>query len=161
MPIQIHLFVPQAIATILLVTAQATLGAPPPGATADIPPGRAAVEFFETSIRPVLVESCQKCHGPGKQSSGLRVDSREAMLKGGDTGPAVVPGKPAESLLVQAVEQTHEDLKMPPKGKLQSQESRRSGDGSNRVPPGARRLPDDPRGGSRRDAQAITGRSHP
>ena len=87
---------------------------------------QAAVEFFETSVRPVLIESCQKCHGPGKQSSGLRLDSREAILKGGDTGPAVVPGKPDESLLVQAVEQTHDELKMPPKTKLQSPRRRRA-----------------------------------
>ncbi|QEH34226.1 Planctomycete cytochrome C [Aquisphaera giovannonii] len=79
---------------------------------------RAAGEFFEASIRPVLSESCINCHGPKKQSSGLRLDSREAILKGGDEGPALVPGKPGESLLIQALEHTHEELKMPPKGKL-------------------------------------------
>ena len=78
----------------------------------------AAIDFFESAIRPVLSESCQKCHGSQKQSSGLRVDSREALLKGGDNGPAVVPGKAAESLLLQAVEHTHDELKMPPKARL-------------------------------------------
>ena len=78
----------------------------------------AAVEFFEARVRPILVDQCVKCHGPKKQSSGLRLDSREAVLKGGDTGPAVVPGKPEESLLIQAVAHTHDELKMPPTGKL-------------------------------------------
>jgi hypothetical protein len=86
---------------------------------ADNPPEvRAGQDFFEASIRPVLSDSCQKCHGPRKQSSGLRLDSREGMLRGGSSGPAIVPGKPDESLLVQAVAQTHGDVKMPPKGKL-------------------------------------------
>ena len=79
---------------------------------------RASADFFETTIRPLLSNSCQKCHGPQKQSSQLRLDSREAILKGGSSGPAIVPGKPDESLLVQAVAHTHEELKMPPKGKL-------------------------------------------
>jgi hypothetical protein len=79
---------------------------------------RADVDFFETSVRPVLSEACLGCHGPKKQSSGLRLDSREALLEGGDNGPAVVPGKPDESLLVQAVARTHADIKMPPKKPL-------------------------------------------
>ena len=53
----------------------------------------AAVEFFEARVRPILVDQCMKCHGPKKQSSGLRLDSREAVLKGGESGPAVVPAK--------------------------------------------------------------------
>ncbi len=77
-----------------------------------------AVEFFEARVRPILVERCVKCHGPRKQSSGLRLDSRAAALKGGDTGPAVVPAKPEESLIVQAVTYRHDELKMPPNGKL-------------------------------------------
>ncbi|OJW14664.1 MAG: hypothetical protein BGO49_16870 [Planctomycetales bacterium 71-10] len=82
-------------------------------------PGPEAVAFFETSVRPVLVESCQKCHGPEKQKADLRVDSREALLKGGSLGPAVVPGKPEESPLVQALAHADDqDLKMPPAGKL-------------------------------------------
>jgi len=80
------------------------------------PPDQA--EFFETRVRPVLVESCGKCHGSAKQASGLRLDSREALLEGGENGPAVVAGDPDKSLLIQAVRQTHEDVKMPPKGKL-------------------------------------------
>jgi len=77
-----------------------------------------AIDFFESRVRPILVDRCIKCHGPKKQSSNLRLDSREAALKGGDSGPSVVPAKPDESLLIQAVAQTHEELKMPPSGKL-------------------------------------------
>ena len=76
------------------------------------------VEFFEKQVRPVLVESCGKCHGVDKQSGGLRLDSRAALLEGGENGPAVVVGQPDQSLLIQVVRQTHNDIKMPPKGKL-------------------------------------------
>ncbi len=81
------------------------------------PPNQAATEFFEAKVRPVLVANCMTCHGPEKQKSGLRVDSREALLKGGENGPAVVPGKPDESLLVAAVRHDG-DIKMPPKNTL-------------------------------------------
>ncbi len=73
--------------------------------------------FFEQSVRPLLVESCYSCHAAAKQKGGLRLDSIEAILKGGDTGPAVVPGKPAESLLVEAI--NYAGPEMPPAGKLQ------------------------------------------
>src|SRR5207302_6931994 len=68
-------------------------------------------------VRPVLATYCLECHGPQKQKGGLRLDSREAVLKGGDSGPAIVPGKPNESLLVTAVHYEKE-LQMPPKGRL-------------------------------------------
>src|SRR5688500_18289187 len=64
---------------------------------------RGDVEFFEKNIRPILVERCYECHGPEKQKGGLRLDSRAAVLKGGESGPSVNPGKPAESLLWKAV----------------------------------------------------------
>ncbi|MFN5300189.1 MAG: c-type cytochrome domain-containing protein, partial [Planctomycetaceae bacterium] len=76
------------------------------------------LRFFETRVRPVLVENCQKCHGPAKQWAGLRLDSREAQLKGGDSGPAIVPGKPADSLLIKAVRELDGAVKMPPEGQL-------------------------------------------
>lgn len=76
------------------------------------------LKFFETSVRPLFVEYCQKCHGEKKQWGGLRLDSREALLKGGDSGAVVVPGKPAESRLVDAVRHVDEDFKMPPDKKL-------------------------------------------
>jgi hypothetical protein len=73
-----------------------------------------AADFFEKRVRPILHERCLKCHGPEKQKSGLRVDSREALLRGGDTGPAVTPGNATASLLIKAVRQTSDDLQMPP-----------------------------------------------
>ena len=85
-------------------------------AGASFPPE--AVEFFEARVRPILADQCIKCHGPKKQASGLRLDSRAAVLNGGDSGPSVVPSQPGESLLVQAVAHTHDELKMPPAGKL-------------------------------------------
>ena len=69
---------------------------------------------FEREVRPVLVERCVKCHGPTKASGGLRLDSREALLKGGDSGPAVVPGRPADSRLVKAVRREKGVEPMPP-----------------------------------------------
>src|SRR5688500_15043359 len=59
----------------------------------------ADLEFFESKIRPVLAEHCIGCHGAKKQKGGLRLDSRAAWAKGGDSGPAVVPGKADRSLL--------------------------------------------------------------
>ncbi len=78
-------------------------------------------EFFETKIRPVLVESCLKCHGGDKVSSGLRLDQREDLITGGDRGPAVVPGDAENSLLVQAMLRTHSDLEMPPRKELSAE----------------------------------------
>jgi hypothetical protein len=74
-------------------------------------------EFFEKSVRPILAARCQGCHGPTKQKGNLRLDSRESVLAGGSTGPAVVAGKPEASLLVQAINYG-EDRQMPPKSKL-------------------------------------------
>lgn len=77
-------------------------------------------EFFEKKIRPVLAEHCYKCHsGESKKlKAGLRVDGRALMLKGGDTGSAIEPGKPDKSLLIEAVSYKNVDMEMPPKGKL-------------------------------------------
>src|SRR5262245_21626870 len=66
-------------------------------------PSPAAIQFFENKVRPLLVENCFKCHGDKKPKAGLRLDSRAAILEGGDSGPAIVPGDPAKSLLVKAV----------------------------------------------------------
>src|ERR1700722_8240747 len=73
--------------------------------------------FFESKVRPVLVEHCLECHGAEKSKGSLRLDARASMLKGGDAGPAVVPGKPEESTLVEAIRYDG-DVQMPPKGKL-------------------------------------------
>ena len=71
-------------------------------------------DFFENNVRPIFATNCATCH-MDKASGGLSLNSREEMLKGGDTGPAIVVGDPDKSLLLQAVHQTG-DLKMPPKG---------------------------------------------
>lgn len=75
-----------------------------------------ALKFFELHVRPVLAQQCVHCHGPKKQRGELRLDSREALLKGGESGPAIVPGKPEESLLIEAI--NHESFAMPPESKL-------------------------------------------
>jgi hypothetical protein len=72
-------------------------------------------ELFEKKIRPALVASCLPCHGPDKAKAGLRLDSRGALLRGGDSGPAVKVGDPEGSLLLKAIRQTDPDLAMPPK----------------------------------------------
>ena len=59
--------------------------------------------MFEKHVRPLLVEHCQKCHGAKKQEGELRLDSRAALLKGGEHGPVVVPGSPGESRLIAAI----------------------------------------------------------
>jgi hypothetical protein len=77
-----------------------------------------AEAFFENKIRPVLTGTCFRCHGGKKVRGGLRVDSRAALVRGGDRGPAFVPGDPERSLLVQAVRYAHPDIKMPPDKRL-------------------------------------------
>ena len=81
-------------------------------------------EFFEKNIRPVLIQRCYECHSveKGKSKGGLALDSRDAVLKGGDTGPALVPGQPDKSLLIESVRYKNHDLQMPPKGALQARE---------------------------------------
>ena len=75
--------------------------------------GDASIEFFESRIRPFLITDCQECHGPKHQRGGLRVDSREALLRGGDSGPAVIPNKAQESRLLRAIQHLEPELQMP------------------------------------------------
>jgi hypothetical protein len=84
----------------------------------------AQAEFFERDVRPVLVERCYSCHSAGakKLKGGLLLDSRPAVLKGGDSGPSVVPGDPDKSPLVQAVRYADPLLQMPPDEKLPQRE---------------------------------------
>src|SRR5258708_12823227 len=83
-------------------------------------PSSADSEFFEKKIRPVLVDQCYKCHSAAakKLKGSLLLDSQEGMLKGGETGPALTPGKANQSLLIKAIHWTDKDLQMPPKEQL-------------------------------------------
>ena len=94
----------------LLTTASTFAQDAPPATPQD-------VEFFETKVRPLLVEHCHKCHGAGKQEGGLRLDSRGAVLKGGDSGAVVLPGQVDDSDLLAAIAYDG-PLKMPPAGPL-------------------------------------------
>ena len=98
----------------LLATA---FGCALPQGGAEIPPDAAGLEFFESRIRPVLVEHCYQCHSADakKVKGGLLLDSKEDLLKGGTSGAAVVPGDPETSSLIQAVRYEDKDLQMPPR----------------------------------------------
>ncbi len=97
------------VAIVLSVIASQTASAADPASGA---------ELFETKIRPVLVDVCFKCHGGEKVSGALRVDSLDALLKGGDSGPSIVVAKPGESGLLKAIRHEDKDFKMPPDKKL-------------------------------------------
>src|SRR5437588_10120708 len=71
---------------------------------------------FSKEIKPIFEASCIKCHGRGKDKGGLRIDTRETLLKGGDSGPVIIPGKSAESLLISLVQGFDPDSVMPKKG---------------------------------------------
>ncbi len=79
------------------------------------------IQFFESKIRPLLVNNCHECHGNEKHKGNLQLNSRKTILRGGDSGAAIVPGDPAKSLLIEAVKYTNSDLEMPPKKKLGKQ----------------------------------------
>jgi hypothetical protein len=95
-------------------------GASLAGAISAAEPTQVQAEFFEKKIRPALVQHCYACHSSRakKIKGGLRLDSLEGVLKGGDSGPAIVPGNPHTSRLVEAIAYENIDLQMPPKGKL-------------------------------------------
>lgn len=93
---------------LALICSQALLAVEP---TAD------QTEFFERRIRPVLAQDCYECHNSlDKHQGGLSLDHKSAMLKGGESGPAIVPGNAGASLLIQSIRQTHAELKMPKNG---------------------------------------------
>jgi cytochrome c553 len=112
-----------AIPTLLLLALAAAARAedkPPAGAK----PSPEGVEFFEKKVRPVLVKHCYSCHSAeAKKLKGeLRLDTRDGVLRGGASGPAVVPGQPAESLLVKSVKHAKDVEAMPPDKKLSEAE---------------------------------------
>jgi Protein of unknown function (DUF1549)/Protein of unknown function (DUF1553)/Planctomycete cytochrome C len=92
------------------------------GEAQQAPPSAArSTDYFEAKVRPVLAANCYDCH-TDQQMGGLRVDSREGLLKGGKSGPAIAPGDPDRSVLIQAVRQTSDKLKMPKGGQLKPDE---------------------------------------
>ena len=101
----------------LVVASPAFAAEGPPGAGANAAVGATGREFFEGKVRPLLEAHCVQCHGSGKQKAGLRVDSRGAMLRGGDSGPVLEPGKPSTSRLIEVL-QHNGDVAMPPRRKL-------------------------------------------
>jgi len=103
-------------ASLLLVQAGLAADAP----TAAVPTEHA--RFFESKVRPLLAENCQSCHGEKKQKGGLRLDSAEAIRKGGKDGPILVPGKPEESKIITAISYQDKDLQMPPDDRLSAQQ---------------------------------------
>ena len=109
-------FVALFLAHCLLVTATAA-DAPVSGKLS-----QDDLAFFESRIRPLLIEKCGECHGPDEQESKLRLDTWAGIAAGGKTGPLVVPAKPQNSLLIVAVRYIDNDLRMPPDGKLSKQE---------------------------------------
>lgn len=97
----------QVLALLLWVCASANIWADDPGIT-----------FFEKKVRPVLANHCSKCHSEEKKRGKLIIESREDLLHGGESGPAIVPGQPDKSLLIKAIRYSDKKLEMPPNGKL-------------------------------------------
>ena len=108
------MFQPSSISVLLLACVPSAVLAQTPTAE--------QLTFFESKVRPVLSARCYSCHSQStkKLKGGLKLDNRESILKGGDSGPALVPGKPATSLLVKAIR--YDGLEMPPSGKLPADE---------------------------------------
>lgn len=97
-----------ALSWLLLATHVASAASPSPE----------GIAFFEKNVRPLFVKHCYECHSGPEASGSLLLDSREGLLEGGDTGPAVVPGQPAKSLLIEAVRYQNPNLQMPPQNRL-------------------------------------------
>jgi mono/diheme cytochrome c family protein len=95
-----------------------TLRAALPVEVSKLPPATTRKVDFVKDIQPIFAENCYACHSAKKQEAAFRLDHKPTVFKGGDLGPAIVPGKPDESLLIKAVRYTTEDLKMPPSKKL-------------------------------------------
>lgn len=113
-----HRIIPHALALLL---ASAQLFAPSAASAVEqSEPDAQQIRFFETHIRPLLHANCVKCHGENVQEGSLRLDSREGLLAGGDSGPAIVPGKANESLLLEAVR--YESFEMPPLKQLKPEQ---------------------------------------
>lgn len=109
-----------ALLVFLIVLASTPKSRADNAAAENIAEQRAAEEFFETHVRPLLIEHCYECHSveAGESSGGLRLDDATAVLRGGLGGASIVPGKSADSLLIRAIDYNDSNLQMPPEGKL-------------------------------------------
>ncbi len=110
------------VSSVGLVRLGHPIAAQVPAPTGQAPPPAEQAEFFETTIRPLLADNCHACHSARVETpfGGLRLDSREGLLAGGDSGPAIVPGRPAESALVQRLH--GRPMLMPPTGPLAAED---------------------------------------
>ena len=111
-----------AASSVVLVCLGTPVPAQAQAPAGQAPPDAEQTEFFETTIRPLLADNCHACHGSRVDTpfGGLRLDSRDGLLAGGDSGPAIVPGRPAESALVQRLH--GRPMLMPPTGPLGTDE---------------------------------------
>ncbi len=117
MPAMLHRPFALGLLFVAFAVSGATLSAAPP-------PTAEGIEFFEKRIRPLLVENCYECHSGQKTKGGLALDTRDAVLKGGESGAVLVPGDPEKSRLIDAVRYRNRDLQMPPKRALSDSQVR-------------------------------------
>jgi hypothetical protein len=119
----INLLKPSTLATSLTL-ASALLGSRLLTGAETVQPTAESLVFFKEKIQPVLEAKCSKCHSAAseKLKGGLRLDYRDGLLRGGETGAAIVPGDPEKSLLIKAIRYVSDDLQMPPKEKLTTQQ---------------------------------------
>src|ERR1044071_2811611 len=101
---------------VLLVAAASAQAKLTPEQRAKLPPAASGTVDFKRDVQPIIEKSCVKCHGKGRDKGGFVLETRESLLKGGDSGPAVVVGKSDESLLVELVSGLDPDEVMPQKG---------------------------------------------
>src|SRR5207253_3252484 len=111
-----NLFSSKMIAVAFCASSFPALAAITPEQAAQLPPTVKRPVNFSKEIKPIFEASCIKCHGRGRVKAGFRLDTRETILKGGDSGPAIVPGKSADSLLIALVQGLDPDSVMPKKG---------------------------------------------
>src|SRR4051794_2866160 len=95
--------------------------------------------FFDTQVAPILTKRCLGCHNNQLNDGGISFQDRDSVLKGGSRGPAIVPGKPQQSILIQAI-QHREELRMPPGSKLPAKEIARLTEWINRGAPWGSKL---------------------
>src|SRR5437773_10809831 len=107
---------PKVVPGLIFTASMLAQAALTPEQAKTLPPPANHQVSFSKEIKPIFEASCIKCHGRGKNKGGFRLDDRQTLLKGGESGPAIVPGKSAESLLISLVQGFDPDSVMPKKG---------------------------------------------